>query len=217
MNKNKKVWIPALIAVASALILLAYYYYTKFAHGGQLLPGLQGVEQGRLQEDMRHSSEGDNNGYGGYFSTLGTIALYSAAAAFSWFWFKKKLKSPSTIVRKAGKLLYSIHKLLGWVTLLLIGVHGTFYLITKLHDDNIYTGLASFAIILTLVGYGYFINKVRNKWMRTVHRSLGILWVPVLLLHAGGSTIIAVIASLAVGGLVWVFERSARQANQPIP
>ncbi|WP_219837337.1 hypothetical protein [Paenibacillus sp. R14(2021)] len=217
MSKNKKVWIPALVAIAAALVLVVYYYYTKFSHpGGQPHPRPQGEGQGRLHEGAQRPPRGEDEGYGGYFSTLGTIALYVGAAGFSWFWFKKKLKSPSPLVRKAGRLLHAVHKLMGWFTLLLVAVHGTYYLFTKLHDDNIFSGLASFAILLTLVGYGYFINKVRNKWMRAVHRTLGILWVPVLLLHAGGSAIIAVLASLAVGGLVWFFERSAGPNKQPI-
>lgn len=218
MSKNKKVWVPAMIAIVAAVLLMAYYAYTVFSHGGgELHPRPQGGGQGSLREGMPFPPEGEHDGYGGYFSTLGTIALYLGAAGFSWFWFKKKQKSPSKLVRSAGKLLHSIHKLSGWITLLLIAVHGIYFLITKLHDDKIFTGLAGLAILLTLVGYGYFINKVRNKWMRTVHRSLGIVWVPVLLLHAGGSAIVAVLACMAVGGLIWLLERSAGQAEQPIP
>ncbi|UMR35770.1 hypothetical protein MJ749_24625 [Paenibacillus polymyxa] len=53
--------------------------------------------------------------------------------------------------------------------------------------------------------------------MRTIHRILGLLWVPVLLLHAGGSAIMAVIATLAIGGLVWTLERTAGRLTKPIP
>jgi hypothetical protein len=37
----------------------------------------------------------------------------------------------------------------------------------------------------------------------------------VLLLHAGGSAIMAVIASLAVGGLVWVLEKMVGKTAEP--
>ena len=72
-------------------------------------------------------------------------------------------------------------------------------------------GLCNFARFL----YGYFINKVLNKWMRTVHRTLGVLWVPVLWLHAGGSAFLATAATLA-GGLVYLLDKSANSANQTV-
>ncbi|CAM2914380.1 hypothetical protein PASE110613_07260 [Paenibacillus sediminis] len=209
MKTKKTVWIPAMIAAVVAALLVTYYVYTSSVQGGAhgLPPGGRGRPPG---------GEGREEG-GEMFTTLGTIAVFLGAATFSWFWFKKKLKSPSMLVRKAGKILYSVHKLLGSATLILIVVHGIYFLITKLHDHKIYTGLASFVILLAIVGYGFFINKVRNKWMRTVHRSLGLIWVPVLLLHAGGSAIMAAISCVAVGGLVWILERSAGQAAKPIP
>lgn len=120
------------------------------------------------------------------------------------------------LVQKAGKLFHSLHKLLGWATLILIAVHGVYFLITKFQDHKTYSGLAAFAIILAISGYGFYINKVRNKWMRTIHRILGLLWVPVLLLHVGGTAIMAVIATLAVGGLVWTIDRMAEKTMKPV-
>ncbi|MFK7692341.1 hypothetical protein [Paenibacillus sp. HJGM_3] len=204
--KMKKIWIPALIATAVALIFIAYYFFLSWSHGsgevrlhrpeggtgGMRPPGSEGHEAGE-----------------GVFKTLGTIAVFLGAASFSWLWFKKKLKSPSMLVRKIGKLFHAVHKVLGWATLVLIAAHGLYFLIAKAGDINIYTGLAGFVILLMIVGYGLLINKVRNKWMRTVHRSLGLLLVPILLLHAGGAAIAAVIASCVVGGLVWLLERNA--------
>ncbi|RIE04926.1 hypothetical protein [Cohnella faecalis] len=34
MSRNKKVWIPAMIAAAIAALLVVYYYWTS-AHGGE--------------------------------------------------------------------------------------------------------------------------------------------------------------------------------------
>ncbi|WEK54418.1 MAG: hypothetical protein P0Y55_18090 [Candidatus Cohnella colombiensis] len=204
MSKINKVWIPAIIATIIAQLLVAYYVYSTLLHGGE----------GRLPTGNTHRPprEGNDN-YDGLFTTLGTIALFLGAASFSWYWFKKKRKSQSMWVRQAGSLLFTLHKLIGWTTLILVVIHGTYFLITKLHDDKIYSGIAAFSILLTLVGYGYFINKIRNKWMRTVHRSLGLIGVPVLLLHGGGSAIMAVIVTLAAFGLVILFERRAGQAG----
>ncbi|MGW8958827.1 hypothetical protein [Paenibacillus sp. NPDC055715] len=218
MKTKKTVWIPAMIAVTVAALLVIYYYYISSVSGGGSGPrplegGVSNVPAGQMGRPLGGEGRGGNREI---FKTLGTISVFLGAAAFSWFWFKKKLRSPSNLVRKTGKLLHSLHKLLGWATLVLIAVHGVYFLITKLQDNKTYTGLAGFAILLAIAGYGFFINKVRNKWMRTVHRSLGLLWVPVLLLHAGGSAIMAVIASLAVGVLVWVLERMAGKTSGPI-
>lgn len=211
MSKSKSVWIPAIIAVVIAALLTGYYYYALSAHGGgEFHPHLP-KSGGLPPADFQRPLGKENDAYGGFFSTLGTIAVFLGAASFSWLWFKRKLKSPSPLVRKAGKLLFSMHKLLGWVTLTLVAIHGTYFLIKKLDEVKIYTGIAGFTLLLTIAGYGYFINRIRNKWMRSVHRLLGMLWVPVLLLHAGGSAIIAAIATLVVGGVVLILERIAEQ------
>ncbi|EHS54780.1 hypothetical protein P4H71_15580 [Paenibacillus kribbensis] len=219
MKTKKTVWIPAMIAVAVAALLVLYYYYMSSVSGGGPGPrppegGVGNVPAGQMG---RPPGGGRHGGNGEIFKTLGTISVFVGAAAFSWFWFKKKLRSPSMLVRKAGKLLHAMHKLLGWATLILVAVHGVYFLVTKLQDSKTYTGLACFAILLAIAGYGFFINKVRNKWMRTVHRSLGLLWVPVLLLHAGSSVIMAVIASIAVGVLVWMLEKMAGKTPKPVP
>nr|WP_206109311.1 hypothetical protein [Paenibacillus sp. HB172176] len=186
MSKNKKVWIPAIFTVAAAILLLVYYFLTPHP---------------RIREH-EHPMEG-------IVKTLGTISLYMGAVSFSWYWFKRKRKSPSQLLRKVGKMLHAIHQPLGWATLLFIAVHGAYFLIIKPHDHKIMSGIANFLLLLTLAGYGYFILRIRNKWMRTVHRMLAIAWVPILFFHAGGSVIAATAATLAAGGLAWLVERSA--------
>lgn len=195
MNTKLKTWLPAILFIAAAVVLIVIY-----------------VVMPEQRERGMRPREGD---LGGLFSTLGTIAIYVGAGGFSWLWFKRKQKSPSMLIRKARALFDALHKPLGWITILLVAVHGIYFLFTKLSDHNIYSGLAAFAILAAIVGYGVFINKVRNKWMRTVHRTLGLIWVPVIWLHAGGSAIIAVIAVLAVGGAVVMLEKRAREEEQP--
>lgn len=188
-----KTWLPAVIFLAAAAALVVVYF---------VIP--EHREMRRRENDL-----------GDIFTTLGTIAIYLAAGSFSWLWFKRKQKSASMLVRKVGKLFHASHKPLGWVTLILVAVHGTYFLLTKLDDHKIYSGLAGFVLLAAIVGYGLSIHKVRNKWIRAVHRTLGLLWVPVLWLHAGGSAIIAVLAALAVGGAVYMLEKRAREAEQP--
>ncbi|SEN28220.1 hypothetical protein [Paenibacillus sp. OV219] len=192
MNKKLKTWLPAAVflAVALALVLISF-----------VIPEHRELYRRREVFD-------------GMFSTLGTIAIYVGAGGFSWQWFKRKQKSPSVLVRKARMLFDLAHKPLGWVTLILVVVHGTYFLFTKLHDNKIYSGLAGLVLLAAIVAYGLFIYKIRNKWMRTVHRTLGLLWIPVLWLHAGGSAIIAVMSALAVGVVVFVLEKRARETEQ---
>ncbi|MFC5406021.1 hypothetical protein [Cohnella soli] len=208
MKKSRKVWIPAVVAGTVALLLLAYYYFWANAGGeGRRPPLPDGVRPPR--------DEGGN--LGDWFTTIGTVALYLAAAGFSWFWFKKKLKSPSIWVRRLGKLLYAAHKPLGWATLAAIVLHGGYFLLYKSGDRNIYSGLAGFALLLAIVGYGVLINKVRNRWMRLVHRTLGVAWVPVMFVHAGGSAIIATLACAGVWILIGLLEKMVAQPEGTIP
>ncbi|REE66741.1 hypothetical protein A8990_14740 [Paenibacillus taihuensis] len=216
MSKSKKVWIPAAIALVAAVILVVCYYVYAPSRGEFHPRFPQGSSGGMPPGGGERPNRGEGGALEGYFSTFGTIALFVGATSFSWFWFKKKRKSPSMLVRQAGKLFYSLHKLLGWGTFILVAVHGIYFIFTKINDEHIYSGLAGFAILLALAGYGYFINKIRNKWMRTVHRMLGVLWVPVLWLHAGGSAFLATAAALAVGGLVYLLDKSANSANQTV-
>ncbi|WP_145132578.1 hypothetical protein [Paenibacillus sp. Y412MC10] len=207
--KTKKVWIPAIIAAAAAALLLAYYFYISSFHsnGDHLLTS----PEGRGLSVHSHAEERPEGG-AEIFKFLGTLAVFLGAASFSWVWFKKKMKSPLMLVRKTGKLLYGVHKLSGWITLTLVTVHGLYFLITKPDDHKIFTGLSAFTILLMIAGYGFFIKRIRNKWMRVVHRYLGILWAPVLLLHAGGSAIVAIIATLAVWAVIRMLERMSRSS-----
>ncbi len=187
MSANTKTWIPFAIALAAAAGLILYGAFAAQNEHFRTRP----TEVGSL------------------FTTLGTIAVYVAAAGFSWLWFKKKFRSPSMLVRRVCKLLHALHRALGWSTLALGAAHGAYWLVNRPLDDNSYTGLASFAILLVVAGYGLFVPKIRNKWMRLAHRTLGIAWAPVLFLHAGGSAIAAVGIVIGVGVLVRMLESIA--------
>lgn len=213
MKTKKNVWIPAILAAVIAMLFLAFSYYMTSSQDGRTpYAGASQFSAGRMHPLGGERPEGSQE----VFKTLGTISVILGAICFSWLWFKKKLKSPSMLVRKIGKLLYSVHKWLGWACLIVIAVHGSYFMLKKPYDHNIYTGLAASFILLMIVGYGFFINKIRNKWMRSVHRTLGLLWVPILLLHAGGSVIAAVIASLGAWALVAILERNGEKNMKPI-
>jgi len=198
MSKSRKAWIPAGLACLAAILLIAYSYHLQdarhFGTGGPRMPGEPRPDAG-------------DNTLKGFFTTLGTISLYLGALTFSWYWFRKKAKSPSRLVRMSRTLLYAVHKWMGWSLLLLIGIHGAYFVIADWNPDKAYSGLGAFAMLLAIAGYGYLIRTVRNKWMRSAHRWLGVAWVPILLLHAGGSTVIAVLVCLGLFGMVWLLER----------
>ncbi|MEI7027540.1 hypothetical protein [Paenibacillus sp. y28] len=191
MSKNKKVWIVAVAVMGVALLLIVY----------QMLNGM-GVE-GEQRHKMGTIS--------GIFKTLGTISVFLAAGSFWWIWFKKQRKSPSSFIRGMGKLLHRLHEPLGWLALLLVVFHGGYYLITDFQNRDTYSGIAAFLILLAIGGYGFFIQNIRNQWMRVIHRTLSIAWVPALIIHAGGSAFMATLLTLMVGVLVWVFGKKKVQ------
>lgn len=202
ISKSKRVWIPAIIAIAVTVMFVGYYYYyiSWYGNGDSALRRLatEQLAKGFVERNVRIAI---------FFNDLGTISVFLGAACFSWFWFKRKLRSSSMIVRPVGKLIHSLHIFLGWTALILSFAHGIYCSFVEIHDQHIYSGIASFAILLTIVGYGYMIRKVRNKWMPAIHRWLSIVWIPVLWIHAGWDVILATITTLAAGVIVILFER----------
>jgi hypothetical protein len=198
MKTAKPIYYPALAIIIISVLLLAYYLYAQIH---EIHPS--GPPQGAAGADFRPEESG------GPFRTLGTIAVVCGAVSFTWLRFRKKLTSPSPIVRKLGKLLYKVHTFAGWAALLLIVVHGAYFLLTKPQDSNIYSGLAGLLVLAALAGYGLFIKRVKKTNLRFVHRLLSFLWLPILLLHAGGSFISTALATLALWGVVWLAERAA--------
>lgn len=193
MSRSKKVWILAVAVIAAALFLIVYQMLvvTEMA-GYHRRPG--------PTEDI--------------FKTLGTVTAFVGAGSFCWLWFKKQRKTPRLILRRIGALLHQLHQPLGWLALGLVAFHGGYFLITDIRNRDIYSGIAAFLILLAIAGYGLFINKIRNKWMRLVHRTLGIAWVPALLIHAGGSAVMATFLTILVGALMRIFGKmSAKQAG----
>jgi hypothetical protein len=193
MKTNKSVFIPAIIVVIAAILLVAYSFFAMNSGTHPAPP------------------EGGRPPMGGEkfepFKTLGTIAIVCGALSFTWLLFKNKLTSSSVPIKKLGKLFYTIHTYTGWAALLIVLVHGTYYLITKLNDKSIYTGIAAFLLLFTLAGYGYLIKRVRNMHMRKVHFLLSFVWIIAIMLHAGGAFITTALITLVIWGFIWLLER----------
>lgn len=205
MSNSQKAWIPAILLLAAAAASVAYFFL-RANHGHTGEPPRIGQAAG-IAGRLGHPPGGRGEGAGGLFKTLGTVSVFLGAAGFSWFWFRRRLRSTSLLVRRVGKLLHASHAWLGWATVFLIAVHGIYFLIAKSHDDKIWTGLACFAILAGLAGYGFLIRRIRNRYMRTVHRALGVAWAPLLIAHAGGSAIAAIAAAMAIGAAVRLLDR----------
>jgi hypothetical protein len=186
MKQNRSIFAPAIAVAIISILLTAYYFYAaSLATNPQPLQG-------------------------NFFMTLGTFAVISGAISFSWFRFKKKLNSPSRFIKKLAKIFYVIHTYAGWIALVLIVVHGGYFLITRLNDSNIFSGLAAFFLILALAIYGWLMKRKPNKLMRKTHFLLSLLWLLVLIVHAGGTFIAIAIITLMVWGIIWIVEKRVK-------
>jgi ABC-type Fe3+ transport system permease subunit len=164
---------PAISVAILSILLIIYYYYSN-VHGDHPRPprGGGGGPRGGFRPD---GGKGLN-----IFITFGTLAVISGAISFSWFFLKKKLKSPSTPIKKLVKIFNIAHYYSGWIALVFIAIHGTYYLLTKFNNSNTFSGLAAFILILTLAIYGYKMKRKPNKFMRKTHYLLSLLWLVAL-------------------------------------
>jgi hypothetical protein len=199
LKQNRSIFLPAIsVAILSILLILYSYYSAAHAvhpsppHGGGQPPGGKG---------------GTNS-----FLTLGTIAIVCGAINFSWFLLKRKLTSSSRPIKKLAKIFYAVHTYTGLLSLGLIVIHGSYYLITKLQDTlNIFSGLAAFLLILALAMYGWRMRKKPNNTMRKTHFLLSNVWLLALIVHAGGTFIQIVAVTLMIWAIIWVVEIATKQ------
>ncbi|WP_047152913.1 hypothetical protein [Aneurinibacillus tyrosinisolvens] len=204
MNQSRRVFIPVIIIVLASVLLVIYSFYTApnpaESHTGVHPPNGPRTGIGHKQE---------KNGFD--FTLLGNAAIACAAMSYWWFLFKKKLTSPSKPLKKIGKRIYSLHTYTGWAALVLIIIHGGYYLITDLHNSKLLTGIAAFLLLLALAIYGWLYRRVRNKFMRTSHFILSHAWLLILFFHAGGFFIFMAVATLILWGVVRMIDSSAKK------
>lgn len=206
MQKGRlRIWLPAILVLVAAAALIVYY----FTHQPQT-PNFQGADTpgdhppADLQPDEEEGSE--------TFTLLGNIAIAFGALSFWWFLFKKKLGSPNALIKKTGKLLYKVHTFTGYLALILVTVHGGYYLITKFSDVNAKSGLAGFLLLLALAVYGMLYKRVKNKDMRKTHFVLTNAWLVVLCIHAGGFFFAMIGTTVALWALLWFLSKRAKKS-----
>lgn len=200
--KGKSLYAPVILAIIIGVLLVGYSFYS---HSTGTPPERPAGGAGMPPHEHEEGLE--------LFKTMGTIAVILGGISFMWLRFKKKLASPSVPVKKLGRFLYRIHQLTGWAALVLILVHGTYYLLQQKKIEDIYTGLAAFLFLLLLAVYGLMIRKTKKPALKKVHFTLSVAWIPFLLVHAGGSAITTVIASVVVWFFIGFLEKWTQTAK----
>jgi hypothetical protein len=197
MRKNRTLFIPALL-VATASFFLILYSFFGVTH---VVPP---SNPGSLPAGMGHRME---KGSENLFKTLGTVAVFVAAVSYAWLRLKKKRRSSSRFVRVIVKWFDKLHKYTGYLAIIFVVAHGTYFLTQAVIKKETYTGIAAFALLLSLGIYGFLIERMPNKHMRKVHFMLATAFAIVALIHGGGSAIIAILCVIVFWGLVWLMDR----------
>ncbi|NIK68133.1 hypothetical protein [Paenibacillus sp. BK720] len=141
MKHSRSVFVPAVVVAMAGFALI---FHAWFGVSRQGLPGIKPGDRGN--EEL--------------FKTLGTIAVWSTALSYAWLRVKRKRKSPSPLVKKLVKLFDKAHRLAGYAAIVLIAVHGLYFLTQARIKDDTYTGIAGFALLLSLGVYGFLIRRV---------------------------------------------------------
>lgn len=201
MKHNRKLFIPAAIALLAGLALILYAFF-GVAHQGI---GHGGPVPGKLPS----RASGGEHGSEGIFKTLGTIAVWCAAVSYAWLRLKKKRKSPSSLVKKLVPLFNRLHQPAAYAALILIAAHGIYFLTQSVLKDDTYTGLAAFVLLLSLAVYGYLIRRLKSKYTRKIHFGLATAFGAAAFIHAGGSAIVAGLSICVFWGLIEFVERKS--------
>ncbi|WP_462411651.1 hypothetical protein [Neobacillus sp. Marseille-QA0830] len=202
MKKDKRVYIPAILVLLISIGFLVYYFLS--------LPSGEGA--GHMPKGEHLPGERPQEG-GEIFKTFGTISIIVMAASYSWFRFKKILRSPVPQLKKLSRFIHKAHHFFGWTALIIAIVHGGYYLLTKFGDFHTKSGLAVILLFITLAVYGYLVKRVRNKYIKSVHFLLSNLCIAALLVHAAGQVLATASGTIALFIILWLVERQAKRSQ----
>lgn len=219
---KSKLFIAFIIVMVLAIGAITYHY---ILHPAQL--SLSGDGKGEHHGpppggEFRKDGEGFSNdlttvkGWKGIMKQLGEISIIVAAVSFGWFVLKKKIGSKSKVVKTTVKTLFNVHVWTGWVVIGLALVHSVYFLLTDFSSRLTWTGISATVIMLGLLVYGYYIRRVKNKFLKAFHRWLSFAWLPVLFLHGGGIVVQMIIISALVFVVVRLVDRyvTSKKATQ---
>jgi cytochrome b561 len=174
--KSLKTFLPAFAAAVAGVALIAMYYLKVPVVHISLLQAIHVKGNDSLDE---------------IFTLLVEGGILLGAASFSWFIFKKKLKESAKFIKTIGKKVYNLHTYFGWAALILVVVHGGYFLITDPTNRNNYTGIAGFLILVCLAVYGLVTKGSKNKSIKKVHFMLTFIWAAAILIHGGSFVLFA--------------------------
>jgi hypothetical protein len=205
LRNHRLYLIPAiLIAILSSILIL----YTLFLSPVKDSRG--GPPPDRKQQDLNRPNKHEDAAAGTY-KTLGNIAVLCAAVSFTWLRFKKKRVSRYKPVKKLANLLYAIHPYMGWIALILITVHGGYYILNDFNNHSVLSGIAAFLIVAALAGYGWLFGRVKKPILRKIHYLLACALIVAAIVHAGGFVIPVSLATIAIWLIIGWVEKSALQ------
>ena len=215
MKKNVGILIPAILIIAVS-VFLTVFSIVNMPDKPQRLPGGEvQLANGELVPAGERPHHEEKDGAEGMFKLLGYLSIVSGAVCFYWFVLKKRLKSSSQTIKKVGRKVFSAHTYFGWAALFLGTVHGVYYLFTDFENRRTLTGIVATIILLALSLYGVFIKRVKNKYIRKIHLILSFLWIPILMVHGGGITMMMIMLTLISLGFIWMLEKVAKNKQLP--
>lgn len=154
-----------------------------------------------------HESDEDG-GLGDLLETAGQVAVFAGLFSFAWFMMKRQIKTKVPLVKELVKWNYKLHDWVGWLAVVLVAAHATYFIWTKFNERGTWDGIAATIPLLALAGYGYAMRKSRQKpIMRKIHFSLAVAFLVAMLFHAGGTVIQATVLSAFVYGGIVLFKK----------
>lgn len=196
MKNNRVVMVPAIIVTIVCVGLIIFSFFSTLGGEKEIILGHKGEDQFR-----------------GLFKNFGNLTILFGTISYSWFIFKKNLKSRFKWLRTIGKRIFSLHPYVGGASLGFAVLHGV-YFITDIGDKSYFTGIASILLLFTIVGYGWAIKRVRNKYIKKTHFVLSNIWPVAILLHGGGLVIfMAVFLGFLFVLFKWMENRKVLKAT----
>lgn len=160
----------------------------------------------RIDEDERAEKENEAP-YEEVLKWIGKLAVVSGALSLSWYLMKRKRASKIKPVRKVAHLFYRYHLYAGFGALVLVLVHGAFFLVYERLEDDTVTGLIAFLLLVALAIYGLIVNRTRLANHRKAHFALAVVWAMATVIHAGDAIPLFLFVTGASYGLLWWLER----------
>jgi hypothetical protein len=213
---HPKWWIPLVLILALSIGALAYGISNgtvkTFSGGGDRAKFEQMKANGQLPQDFRDGGPDGGGGYRDWMKTAGQVAVFAGLFSFVWIMMKRQIKTKVGLVKQLVKWNYKFHDWVGWLAVVLVAAHATYFIWTKFNERGTWDGIAATIPLLALAGYGYVMKKSREKkMMRKIHFSLAVAFLVAMIFHAGGTVIQATVLTALAYGAIIVFKKVAER------